>query len=371
MRKNIFIFIISALVFISLLFPGCKRKDVEPISQDDSKDEPLTSFLLSEEAQQLAGIETEVVQIRPVSFRIKAFGEVIFNPKKFANLTSRTAGRVEEVFVFPGDKIKAGQVLCSLYSPDFLSLQAEFIQAEERLKRAKENEGEEMASAQAIFDSARNRLLLLNLREEDIGELEKTHVINPLLAVRAPFSASLIESQAISGDYVSTGASLFKIADLSIIWVDIHIYEKDISQLRLGALALVKVSVSPDEEFRGKLILLNDVVDEKTRTVRGTVEVANSGGELKPGMFAEVELLRSLTSKSLFIPEAALQDYENKKIVFVVKGKNAFSLQEVETGVREKGLIEVLKGLKENERIVTKGSFLLKSELLKKNLGVE
>ncbi|MEW6456412.1 MAG: efflux RND transporter periplasmic adaptor subunit [Acidobacteriota bacterium] len=369
MKKNPYLIHILMILAFTLFLYGCNKKKAEEVDTENAEENARSTITLSEDALKIAGIKTDIVQLRTVSQRIKVVGEISFNQRKFVNITSRVSGRVEEVFAFPGDKVKEGQLLLSIYSPDFLSAQAEFIQAEERLKRVmKNNDEEERQNAKSLLDSARNKLILLNIREEELIELEKTHSIKFLLPIRAPFNGSIIESNVVTGDYIDTGTSLFKIADISTLWVNVNIYEKDLSSIKQGCKTLIRVSAFPNEEFKGKLTLLSDVVDKNTRTVKGRVEVMNKSGKLKPGMYAEVNLIFPSESKSLLIPEIAVQDLEGKKVVFLQSGNNSFSVKEIETGLKLDSFIEIVNGLKTGDIIATEGSFILKSELLKKTL---
>jgi Cu(I)/Ag(I) efflux system membrane fusion protein len=370
MRKmKIFIPALTILI-LGLAFHGCRNAGTGEAESAASEEAAPNTVTLTAEALKTAGIKVEPVLFRPAAQKIRVVGDIQFNAKRYAHITSRAAGRIEDILAFPGDKVKQGQPLLNLYSPDFLSLQAELIQASERWKRLKGDDGEQ-ATARALFDSVKRKLSLLNVADEELAEIETARTIRPLLAIRAPFSGSIIEASAVAGDYVELGGSLFKIADLSSLWACVHIYEKDLSLVRPGCSVVIRVGAFPGEEFRGSLLLVGDIVDEKTRTIEGRVEVSNLPGKLKPGMYIEADIISAVGRKALFVPEAAIQDYDNKKIVFLRSGENTFSLREVTTGGASDGLIEITGGLKEGETVVTGGSFLLKSEMLKKSLGEE
>ena len=368
-KKRLLLFALPVMI-LGLAWPSCKNaadgKTEAPANEETIPD----AVTLKAEALKTAGIKVEAVPFKLAAQKIKVVGEIQFNARTYSHITSRSAGRIEEVHAFPGDKVKKGQLLLNFYSPDYLSLQAEFIQACERHKRLA-GDDREQATARSLLDSVRRRLLLLNITDEELADLEKNRSLQPLLPVRAPFSGSILESAAIVGDYVEFGVDLFKMADLSSLWAHVHIYEKDLPFVRPGCAAVIRGGAFPGEAFQGKLVLLGDVVDEKTRTVEGRVEVPNSSGKLKPGMYIDADILSPVERKALFIPEAAIQDYENKKVVFIRTGENTFSLRQVSTGERDHGLVEITGGLKEGEIVVTGGSFLLKSEMLKKSLGEE
>lgn len=367
MKKTcVSLFAIAILVAV-LFLPACKTKSQEEGIAQLTEETASSSVTLTSEAVKTAGIQTAEAGIRPVIRTIQATGEITFNPKRLAHVTARTAGRIEQLLVYPGERVQKGQLLLSLYSQDFLILQAELLQASERFKRL-QNEQAEKSTAKGLLDSARSRLRLFDVTDAELNEIENSGSIKTLLPVRAPLGGNISESAVTAGDYVELGASLFKIADLSTIWVHVHIFEKDLSLIRLGSEVVLRAGAFPGREFRGQLFQIGTVVDEKNRTVEGRVELANPNGDLRPGMFVEAELISSAEAKSLFVPGAAVQDFQNKKVVFVRTGENTFARRDVETGMTLNGFVEILKGLEKKEVVATNGSFFLKSELLKKSL---
>jgi RND family efflux transporter MFP subunit len=370
MKKRISLgpLLLIILVFVLLGCNAKKAADAPPEPQNSARPSVIN---LTEEAMRIAKIQTEKAELRQVPLKVYAAGDMAFNQKRLMNLTSRVSGRVENVFAYVGDRVREGDLLLSLYSPDFLTSQAEFLQAGERLKRlTKDNLQDEIASAESLLDSAKRRLKLLGMNEGDLKDLEETRQIKPLLPVSAPFSGTIIESPIVLGDQIIEGACLFKIADLSVLWAHVHVFEKDLALVKQGMSALVRVQAYPGQTFQGVLTLLNDVVDEKTRTVIGRVEVQNARGLLKPGMYVEVDLVLSSTAVALLVPGAAVQDLEGRKVVFVPTGARSFRFQEVEVGQKLHDWIEVVKGLSPGDIYVRDG-FLLKSEYLKKSLEVE
>jgi RND family efflux transporter MFP subunit len=358
-------------IALGLSVSACRAKKTEEAPPEPQNSATPSVINLTEEAMKIAKIQTEKAERRQVPLKIYASGDIAFNQKKLMNLTSRLTGRVENVFAYVGDRVKEGDLLLSLYSPDFLTSQAEYLQAGERLQRfTKDNLQDEIPAAKSLLDSAKKKLMLLGMKEADLKELEETRQIRPLLPVSAPFSGTIIESPIVLGDQIAEGAGLFKIADLSVLWAHVHIYEKDLGLVKQGMPALIRVQAYPGQSFQGTMTLLNDIVDEKTRTVIGRVEVRNARGLLKPGMYAEIELMLPSGAEAILVPEAAVQDLEGKTVVFVPAGERSFRFQEVEVGQKFDGWVEVVKGLTAGDAYVRDG-FLLKSEYLKKNLEVE
>ncbi len=332
--------------------------------------EGVPTIILTPEAWAFADIRTEKAALHAFNRRVTAPGGLEFNARRQVHLTARTPGRVERVLAVSGDRVGAGQVLAEVYSPDFMSLQAEFLQAAERAQRLGVNPVDAPA-ARAILDSARQRLLLVGASSAEVEGLATVRIPKPLLAVRAPFAGTVIEANVLAGDHVELGANLFRLADPSVLWASLQIREEDMASLQAGAGAELRTQAYPGEVFRGQFLLIGDVLDEKTRTVTGRVEVANPAGRLKAGMFVEAALESGIARTVLAVPEAAIQDDEGREIVFVLTGTRSFARREIKTGARLAGRVEVLEGLADGETVATSGSFLLKSEMHKGAMGDE
>jgi membrane fusion protein, copper/silver efflux system len=357
-----------ALALCVVLVAACGKPSSPPAAAETAKDEsPAGAIQLTPAAIAAGGIAVDAVRSVPAVRRIAASGELAFNVRRMAHLSARVAGRMERVLAFKGDRVAQGQILAELYSPDYLALQAEFLQAAERVARLRGDPEE--ASAASFLEAARRKLAPLGVSPADLEQLAATKSVRPLLPVRAPLAATVIETNAVEGDRVELETEMFKLADLSTLWAELRIYEKDLSAVRLNLDALLHTQAYPGEEFRGRLVLLGDVMDDKTRTVEGRVEIANPSGRLRPGMYVEAVLSAPETRTMLVVPETALQEFQNKSVVFVQTAPGHYLLRTVETGGRGDGLAEIVKGLAEGERVVTAGSFLLKSEMLKNSLG--
>jgi membrane fusion protein, copper/silver efflux system len=357
----------AAVALCAVLLAACGKPSAPAGAGEPAKEEsPAGVVRLTPAAVAAGGIAVEAVRSMPAVRRIAASGELAFNARRLAHLSARVAGRMERVLAFKGDRVAQGQILAELYSPDYLALQAEFLQAAERVARLRGDPEE--ASAVSFLDAARRKLAPLGVSPSDLEQLAATRTVRPFLAVRAPLAATIIETNAVEGDRVELETEMFKLADLSSLWAELRIYEKDLAAVRLNQEALLHTQAYPGEEFHGRLVLLGDVMDDKTRTVEGRVEIANPSGRLRPGMYVEAVLSAPESRTMLVVPETALQEYQNKTVVFVQTGPGRFLLRTVETGGRKDGLVEITKGPAEGERVVTTGSFLLKSEMLKNSL---
>jgi membrane fusion protein, copper/silver efflux system len=366
-KKTIFVYPLVVLA-LGIGLCACAHKTAAESPAEKAGDASPSVVTLTPEAVKMADVQTEPAAFRPATRTIHVPGEVIFNPKRLVHVTARTAGRIERLAAYPGDRVTRGDVLLSLYSQEFLTAQAEFLQAVQRLKRFAEDPTERVA-ARSLYESAKSRLRILDLTDTELAEIESSGSILTLLPVRAPFDGTIIESAVTLGDSILVGASLFRIADLSTVWADMQAYEKDLPAVHIGSEITLAVSDLPGREFKGRLFQVGNTVDEKTRTVEVRVELANGDGHLRPGMFVEADIIAPLRDNVLMIPGAAIQEFQNKKVVFVRVKDSTYTVRDVVIGATFEGYVEILKGLSEKETVATTGSFFLKSELLKKTLG--
>ncbi len=316
-----------------------------------------------------AGIKVEPVQSKSVAVPLMLTGKVGFNERRVADITSRVSGRIEKVNVFTNDRVSQNTVLLQLYSQEFLAMQTEFLQTSERWNRVQQS-AEDKATAKAIYESARRKLGLIGVDDEELREMESSRILKPFLMVRAPFSGTILESKVHQGAFVQMGTELFEFADLSTVWVLADIYEKDLPQVHAGMKAHVEVTAYPDS-FAGTISTIYSVLDEKTRTVKARVEVQNRGGKLKPEMFCNVMIQTQFGKETIKIPASALLGETEKHFVFIAVNDTTFEKRDIRTGVETRDFAEVLDGLLIGEKLVVKGGFFLKSELAKETFGEE
>jgi multidrug efflux pump subunit AcrA (membrane-fusion protein) len=368
--------IILAVIPAFLLLAACRQRGgaeaAHQAGEDDHDHEagPVSSVTLTAEAMAAAHITTVRAERRVLSRRITAPGELEFNARRLAHLTARTAGRVERLLAVEGDRVREGQVLAEVYSPDYMAIQAEYLQASARAKR-QAGDPAEAGTARALLESAGERLLLVGASPADVDALAASPVPRPFLPIRATLTGTVLGSGVLPGDHVDLGASLFRLADLTTLWACLHIQEKDLSAAKPGVVVALRTQAYPGEEFRGPLVLIGDLVEPGTRTVEGRVEVPNPAGKLKPGMYVEAFFAASGEREALVVPEASVQDDEGRPIVFVKTGERTFARREVVTGERASGAVEIAGGLAEGETVVVSGSFLLESELRKGSMKDE
>ncbi|MHB8055063.1 MAG: efflux RND transporter periplasmic adaptor subunit [Candidatus Aminicenantales bacterium] len=358
--------VIAALGFFPACRPGNTPSETETAGEGQVN-APAGTVTLSAEAQADGGIAVAQAKMTVLTAKISAPGDIEFNARRLAEVSARLAGRIERVTAVAGDRVAAGQILAEIYSREYLASQTDVLQSSARAKRL-QGDPEESA-ANAFFQAARRKLQPLGLTDEDIDALVAAGEPRPLLPVRAPFTGTIIEAPALAGAHVDAGESLFKLADTASLWACVHIFEKDLAGVRVGSDVRLQTQAYPDREFAGRLVLVGPVMNEKTRTVEGRVEVGNGDGSLRPGMYVEAEIASGAERPALVVPAAALQEFQSRPVVFVKTGETTFVLRPVETGARTAAGIEIKNGLAAGESVVTAGSFLLKSELLRSSLG--
>ncbi|MDI6759471.1 MAG: efflux RND transporter periplasmic adaptor subunit [Candidatus Brocadiaceae bacterium] len=342
---------------------------------------------MSKASYELLGLETVKVEKRSLGKQLKVTAEIQFNANKVFHIGPRVPGRAVDVFADLGDEVQKGQKLALLDSIELGQSISEYLtsktklevcqvnfEREKRLWEKKVTSEKDMleakarcAQAQAEFEASEGKLHLLGLCEEEIIELRPQTHTTATFPILSPFNGTIVEKHIALGEMTEPASRLFTIADLSVLWIILDIFEKDLSKIRPGQEVGVAVRSYPEVEFRGKITYISDVVEEKTRTVKVRVEIDNPEKKLKPGMFATAKI--STTPQEAVerrvAPHTAIESHEGKQVVFVVLGDYAFKLREVEVGEELDGYVEVFKGLGEGEEIVSKGAFYLKSELLK------
>lgn len=339
---------------------------------EKEKSETIHTVHLDLEQQASANVKIETVTMQKLRESIRVPGRIDFNQQRLAHLTARVPGRVEQVYAFVGDRVRANALLATIYSQQYLTAQGEFIQASQRLTQAQvRGDSAESLTARAIVESARRKLLVLGATEEEVEEIARTQAPKTLLEIRSPFAGSVTEQGEILGHFVDVGTSLFHVADLSNLWVIADIYEKDLAKLKTGLGAVIEVAAYPNEKFEGHLTRIFDVLDEKTRTIKARVEVHNSQVKLKPQMFATVTIPLGMVGDALVIPTKSLQLEGDQQLVFVAVDDTSFVKRYITVGRQQNNIVEALGGLKAGERIVTEGAFTIKSEFQKSELAEE
>jgi RND family efflux transporter MFP subunit len=325
--------------------------------------EGYTTVKITPEKQQLIGVTFGAVERKDVIRIIRTVGRVTYDETRLVDVNTKFSGWIEELYVdYTGKEVKKGEPLMAIYSPDLVSTQEEYLLALRTRESVKASKYEEVRSGgDALVEAAKRRLLYWDITEEQIKELENSGKSSKTMVLNSPIYGYVIEKMAFKGKYVMAGENLYRIADLSTVWVYADIYEYEVSYVEIGQEADVNLSYYPGKTFVGKVSYIYPYVEPMTRTVKVRMEFQNSTGELKPGMYAQV-MLNIEYGEQLIVPKAAIMDSGTRQIAFVDKGGGFLEPREVKLGARGEDEIIVLSGLDEGERVVTSGNFLIDSE---------
>lgn len=364
--------------------PGEAR---EPAAAE--KHDGASVIRLSDVARQRASIAVVTVQPRSANDVLSAPAELQLNGDRVAMVGPRVAGRVAGIAVSMGDRVAVGTVLATIDSPDVGSLLASFTSAqaaESVAQRTYQREKDlfarrisaerevlaaeaELARATSERRSVESRLQALGIALPPAGSASPA---SALLPIRSPIQGTVIERTATMGATVGPDTVLFKLADLSTLWLVAKVPETTIRDIRRGDTVTVKVDALPDQSVSGRVSYIDATVSDTTRTVDVRIDVPNRIGELKPGMFARAQFTTRGTRQlaaQLLIPQIAVQELNRKRVVFVPRSDGGFDVREVTVGATLGDDIEVLSGLKAGDTIVTTGSFTLKSQAVRGEAG--
>jgi len=327
--------------------------DMVPVYEEPTGPAESSVISIDPVTVQNMGIRTSEVTRGSLRKVIRTVGVVDYDETALTDVTVKYKGWVEKLFVdSTGQEVKKGEPLFEIYAPDLVTAQNEYLIAL----------GAGVGSAN-LKASALRKLKNLDVSAEQIATLERTHEIKKTLRISAPSNGIVVEKMAIQGQMVDAGMKLYRLADLSLVWVQSQIYEQDLPYVKLGQEAEVTLTYLPDRKFQGRVTYLYPTLDEKTRTARVRMEFHNPGLFLKPGMFAKVELKADMDKSALLVPDSAILRSGEKNTVFVVKEEGKFEPRTVVIGARGEGnTYQVIRGLKEGERVVTSGQFMLDSE---------
>jgi len=343
--------------------PQPKNEQHEAPKQGEQ--ETMPTVVLSPDKVQLIGVRTAPAGYHVVDRRIRTVGKVEPDETRLAFVNTKIAGWVKRLYVnFTGDRVEKGQPLLAIYSPDLVTAQEEYLLALRSLKSSPTGTGgflEVEASRKELLESSRRRLLLWDITAKQIEDLEKTGKPQTEITLEAPLSGTVLEKMVLDGTYITPGMNLYRIADLSRVWIIADIYEYEAPIVKIGQGALVTLAYEPGVSIRASVIYIYPVLDPMTRTIKVRLAAENPDLRLKPEMFSNVEITAASGAR-LAIPTEALIDSGPRKIVYVEKKPGIYEMRQVTLGLRGTDYVEVLKGVRKGERVVTSGNFLIDSE---------
>jgi len=340
--------------------------DLVPVYEEEGEEkEPASTIRIDPVTIQNMGVRMERVERKPLVKNIRTYGNITYDERRIYAVNTKFNGWIEKLYVdFIGEKVRKGQPLFDIYSPELVTAQEEYLLSLHHNESLKESPYDSIREgAQRLLNASLTRLRYWDLTEKQIEQIEKTGNVQKTLTIYSPARGVVIKKNAFQGHYVKAGEQLYEITDLSKVWVDVEVYEYELPWIQKGMPAKMELSYMPGKIFTGKVLYVYPFLEAKTRTAKLRLEFPNPDYQLKPDMYANVTLKSAVSGNSLVIPQEAVIDSGVRKIVFVALGKGKFQPREVKLGLEgNDDEFQVLEGLKENEQIVVSAQFMLDSE---------
>ncbi|MBI1176298.1 efflux RND transporter periplasmic adaptor subunit [bacterium] len=325
-------------------------------------DEP-GEFSVPVERQQQIGVTYATIQKQPFTYAVRAVGMVAYDKQRHWDYVTRVEGYVNNLSVFSrGELVEKDAPILTIYSPDLLTTQREFVDVLNMRDEAKAKGSRAVLdSTERLVDSARQRLRLWNITEDQIAELEKSRKPSETLTLRSPFKGVVQDIGVDQGRKVMNGDHLVDIADLSVVWVWAQFYQDELPMLKRDLAVTITSSSYPGEKFPGRISIVDPFINDATRTGRVRIDIENPDLKLRPDMYVDVELSMAM-GEGVAVPFGAVLPTGKHNIVFVDKGEGKLEPRFIELGRKYGDFYEVKSGLKEDERVVTSANFLIDAE---------
>jgi Cu(I)/Ag(I) efflux system membrane fusion protein len=346
---------------------GAPQAQPQPPKEQKEAEEEVPTVEIPLEKQQLIGVKTVEVSVKPLRKIIRTVGRIEYDEKRLATVNAKFEGWIEKLYVdFTGKYVRKGEPLAEIYSPELFATQQEFINLLKWAKQGREVKDENISKmltgdADSMVEAARQRLRLWDISDDQIKKIEETGKTVRTLTLYSPVSGYVVQKMALLGLKVMPGEKLFDLADLSTVWIIADIYEYELPLIKTGEKALITLSYFPGKEFPSVIDYVYPALSGETRTAKVRFVIPNPGGQLKPQMFTNIEVKVNM-GKKLAIPDDAVIDTGTRQIVYVDKGDGYFEPREVMLGLRAEGFREVLMGLKAGEKVASSATFLIDSE---------
>jgi membrane fusion protein, copper/silver efflux system len=322
--------------------------------------EKPSEFVVPVERQQQIGVRYAKVERKPLRHTIRAVGLIVPDKTRNWQFVSRVDGYIQKLYVTaPGELVEKDAPLLSIYSPDLLTSEREFVELLRMRDAAKSKDARE--TPQRLIESAKRRLQLWNVTDQQIAELEKTRKASDTLTLLSPFRGVVQSVPLEQGKSVKVGDMLVEAADLSVVWMWAEFYENELSMLQVGQKLAITAKSYPGQNFDGTIALINPFIDETKRTAKVRIDIPNGDFKLRPGMYVNAELGMDM-GEALTIPVSTVMPTGTRSIVFVDKGEGKLEPRVVQLGTKYGDIYEVQSGLQENERVVASANFLIDAE---------
>ena len=332
-----------------------------PVYADAAGDDAGTVSISPGKIQNL-GVRTEVVTMRVVARTVRAVGTVQFDERHLAVVNAKFEGWIEKLNVSTtGQAVRRGEPLLEVYSPDLVAAEQEYLIARDTMMHMSSADASARAGAVSLRDAALTRLRNWDIPASEVDQLARTGKVTRTLTLRAPSDGVVIEKLAVAGMRFTPGDTLFRIADLSRMWLIADVFEQDLASVRLGAPARVTVAAYPGQIFTGTVAFIYPSVTRETRTARIRIELPNPGALLKSDMYGQVEIDAD-AAPVVAVPLEAVIDGGTTQTVLIEQGEGRYQPRKVKLGQHGDGHVEVIEGVKTGERVVVGANFLIDAE---------
>jgi Cu(I)/Ag(I) efflux system membrane fusion protein len=317
---------------------------------------------LDSQSAQRIGLTYATAEYGALSSAVRTVGQVTYDETKLVNVNPKIEGWVEHLYAdFNGAPVRANQPLLSVYSPMLVSAQEELILARKLLDDSG-GTGVAADNARELLESARRRLAYWDVPQEEIEEIERTGIPHKTVTLRAPISGLVVEKNVFQGQRIMPGMDLYRIADLSRVWVEGEVFEKDLSLVAVGRTARITFESYPGQSFTGRVSYVYPTITSQSRTGRIRIELVNRNLQFKPGMYAQMEFEVPVHRAGVHVPRLAVLQTGERSIVFVRTADGSLIPREIRTGVGTGDHIEVLAGLRAGDVVVASANFLIDAE---------
>ncbi|MBF0153085.1 MAG: efflux RND transporter periplasmic adaptor subunit [Magnetococcales bacterium] len=338
--------------------------DYVPVYADETAPEGSNAVRIGLDKVQKLGVKTEAVALRPMARSIRAAGTVQVDERKLHVVTQKYEGWIEKLHAnATGQAVRRGEPLMEVYSPALVVAQQEYLAAFRAGERLRGADAESRDTAGDLAASALARLRNWDISEAQIKQLQTRREASKSMTILAPVSGVILEKGAIQGMRFMPGDMLYRVADLSTVWVVADIFEQDLGMVHTGQTAEVTLNALPGKSFSGRVSFIYPTLNAETRTVKVRLDMPNPDGVLRPALYATV-LLAAPTSggEVMTVPDSAVLDSGSRQVVLVERGEGLYEPRPIRMGGKGSGYVEILEGVKAGEKVVVRANFLIDAE---------
>lgn len=319
--------------------------------------------MISGDVARRIGVTYAPVSMAPLAREVRTVGQVTFDETRLTSVSPRIDGWVEQLYVnFTGQFVRRGDPLFSIYSPMLVTAQEELVLAKRLEADVSSGTPEAARGARDLVAAARRRLLYWDVPDADVARLEATGEVQRTVTLRAPVSGYVVDKLVLAGQQVMAGTAVYRIADLSVVWIEGDVFEQDIGLVRVGERVRVDVEAYPGERFNGRVEYVNPTVNADSRTLRVHIHMANPGLRLKPGMYATIQLTGAAGGPVMSVPRSAVLETGTRALVFIRRSDGMLEPRVVVPGAAFSDRMSIVSGLSPADTVVASATFLIDAE---------